>query len=217
MRTVHREFLKELIRLQQRDGEVHSLQLSEALNLPPSTVSETLKKLSVAGLINYVPYRAITLTEEGERAAIKSLRRHRIVERFLTDVLGFEWYEAHREALTFEHSLSDQVEERLFKVLGKPTSCPHGLPIPSRPEEAYPGATRLYDLEPGEAARIVNVGEVDEDILKLIENQGLRPGTSFEVVDKPPLKGPITISVGNEIRSVWYQLAVNISVDRLPA
>ncbi|MCL5292116.1 MAG: metal-dependent transcriptional regulator [Actinobacteria bacterium] len=217
MKIVHREFVKEIIRLQQRDGQVHALKLAEALNLPPSTVTETLKKLAAAGLINHVPYRAITLTEKGEREAIKSLRRHRIVERFLTDVLGFQWYEAHREALPFEHGISDEVEERLFKVLEQPKTCPHGLPIPSRPEEAYPRATRLYDLEPGEAARIVNVGEVDEDMLKLIEKQGLRPGTQLKVVEKPPFKGPITVTVDDTKRSVWYQLAINISVDRLPA
>lgn len=217
MKTVHREFLKEIIRLQQRDGEVHAIQLSESLNLPPSTVTETLKKLSAAGLINHLPYRAITLTEEGEREAIKSLRRHRIVERFLTDALGFEWYEAHKEALSFEHDISDEVEERLFRFLKEPSTCPHGLPIPLKPEEAYPKAIRLCDLEPGEGARVVNVGEIDEDMLRLIEQQGLRPGTHLTVVEKPPLKGPIIVRINDEKRSVWYQLAVHISVDRLPA
>ncbi len=217
MKTIHREFLKEIIRLQQRDGEAHALQLSEALNLPPSTVTETLKKLSAAGLINHLPYRAITLTEKGEREAIKSLRRHRIVERFLTDALGFKWFEAHREALTFEHAISDEVEERLFEFLNEPTSCPHGLPIPSKPEEAYPQAMRLCDLEAGDGARVVNVGEIDEDMLRLIEEQGLRPGARLTVIDKPPFKGPITVRIGDKKRSVWYQLAAHISVDRLPA
>lgn len=216
MKTVHREFLKEIIRLQ-GDGEVHSLQLSEALNLSPSTVTDTLKKLAAAGLINHVPYRAITLTERGEREATSALRRHRIVERFLTDFLGFPWYEAHREALSFEHNISDAAEERLYEKLGKPATCPHGLPIPSRAEEAYPKATLLYDLEPGDSAQVLNIGEVDEDMLRIIEGQGLRPGTRFTVVDKPPFKGPIKITIDQEDRSVWYQLAVNIAVDRLPA
>lgn len=214
MKTIHRELLKEIIRLQQRDGEAHARQLADALSLSPSTVTETLKKLSAAGLVNHLPYRAITLTPEGEREATKSLRRHRIVEKFLTDILGFQWYEAHREALTFEHNISDEVEERLFVALGSPATCPHGLPIPSGPEEAYPKAIRLYDLEPGEAARILNIGEVEEDMLKLIEGQGLRPGTRFTVIDKPPFKGPITIAVDDAEKSIWYQLAVNISVDK---
>lgn len=211
----HCDYLKHVFRLQQVQSPVSTSALAESLKVAPSTVTDMLKKLSQKGLINYTPYHGITLTPEGERMAVKAIRRHRIVERFLTDMLGFEWHEAHEEALRFETQLSDEVERRLFVALNRPKVCPHGYPIPSKVEDARVEETTLYSLEPGEQAEVISVKDDEPELLQFMASLGIKPGVKVKVVAKDPFKGPLQAVVGRNRRTVGWHLANSIHVRKL--
>ncbi len=214
-RDQYGDYLKHIFRLQQATSPVSTTALAESLKVAPSTVTDTLKKLSQKGLINYTPYHGITLTEEGERMAVKAIRRHRIVERFLTDMLGFEWHEAHEEALLFENNISEEVERRLFVALNRPKVCPHGYPIPSKVEDVKVEETTLYSLEPGETAEVISVKDDEPELLQFMASLGIKPGVKIKVVTKDPFKGPLQAVVGRNRRTVGWHLANSIHVKKL--
>src|SRR4029077_12047476 len=150
-----RETLKAIYRLTgQRAGnpgeEAHTGALAEALGVSPGTVTATVKRLADRGLADHKPYRGVELTTPGRRAAVAAIRRHRIVERFLSDMLGYAWNEADRLAGTIEHDLPQEVEDRLFVALHRPATCPHGFPIPEPEVGDIPDMPPLYELEPGD-------------------------------------------------------------------
>ncbi|MBC7246997.1 MAG: metal-dependent transcriptional regulator [Actinobacteria bacterium] len=209
------DYLKHIFRLQQASSPVSTTALAESMGLAPSTVTDTLKKLSQKGLINYTPYHGITLTPEGEKMAVKAIRRHRIVERFLTDMLGFEWHEAHEEALPFENQISEEVERRLFVALNRPKVCPHGYPIPSKVEDVRVEETTLYSLEPGERAEVISVKDDEPELLQFMASLGIKPGVRIRVITKDPFKGPLQAVVGRNRRTVGWHLANSIYVRKL--
>lgn len=209
------DYLKHIFRLQQASSPVSTTALAESMGLAPSTVTDTLKKLSQKGLINYTPYHGITLTPEGEKMAVKAIRRHRIVERFLTDMLGFEWHEAHEEALLFENQVSEEVERRLFVALNRPKVCPHGYPIPSKVEDVKVEETTLYSLEPGERAEVISVKDDEPELLQFMASLGIKPGVKIRVITKDPFKGPLQAVVGRNRRTVGWHLANSIYVKKL--
>ncbi len=211
----HCEYLKHIFRLQQVQSPVSTSALAESMKVAPSTVTDTLKKLSQKGLINYTPYHGITLTSQGEKLAVKAMRRHRIVERFLTDMLGFEWHEAHEEALRFETHISDEVERRLYVALNRPRVCPHGYPIPSKVEDVKQEDTTLYSLEPGEKAEVISVKDDEPELLQFMASLGIKPGVRIKVVAKDPFKGPLQAVVGRNRRTVGWHLANSIHVRKL--
>lgn len=214
-RDYYGDYLKNIFRLQQVSSPVSTSALAESMKVAPSTVTDALKRLSQKGLINYTPYHGITLTPEGERLAVKAIRRHRIVERFLTDMLGFEWHEAHEEALRFETHLSEEVERRLFVALNRPKVCPHGYPIPSRVEDVRVEETTLYSLEPGERAEVISVKDDEPELLQFMASLGIKPGVKLKVVTKDPFKGPLQIMVGKNRRTVGWHLANSVHVKKL--
>ncbi len=128
-----RETLKAIYRLttnQERGGTAHTGDLAVTLRVTPGTMTATIKRLADRGLVDHTPYRGVELTPAGRQIAVAVIRRHRIVERFLADLLGYGWQEADRLAPNFEHELPQEVEDRLFIALHRPTTCPHGFPIP---------------------------------------------------------------------------------------
>src|SRR5437773_7297116 len=155
-----RETLKAIYRLSGAAGAVdaHTGALADALGVSPGTVTATVKRLADRGLADHRPYRGVVLTQVGRQAAVAAIRRHRIVERFLSDMLGYPWNEADRLATSFEHELPQEVEDRLFVALHRPSTCPHGFPVPE-PEVGYiPEMPPLYDLEPGDVAEVAVPG-----------------------------------------------------------
>ncbi|MDQ6928097.1 MAG: metal-dependent transcriptional regulator, partial [Actinomycetota bacterium] len=148
-----RETLKALYRLS-RDpqGPAHTGALAEVLGVPHGTATAIVKRLAERGLVNHRLYRGVELTVAGNAAAVAAIRRHRIVERFLADTLGYAWNEADRLAASFEHDLPQEVEERLYVALDQPQSCPHGFPIPEPQVADIPTMPPLYELERGDVA-----------------------------------------------------------------
>jgi DtxR family Mn-dependent transcriptional regulator len=134
--------------------------------------------------------------------AVAVARRHRIVERFLTDLLGYGWGEADTLAPTFEHYLPQQVEERLYEVLGRPATCPHGFPIPGYGSEAIPALAQLYDMEPGQNAIVALSSSVSPAMVAFLGEMGLVPGAEVEVIEKQPFGGPLVVRVAGVERTL---------------
>jgi len=211
-----REHLKQIFKLEEREGPregpVQMSELAQAMGHSAPAVTDMAKKLADRGLVDYVPYRGVRLTGDGRRVATRALRRHRIVERFLTDMLGFPWQDAHELAVQFEHELPDRVEERLYRALHKPTACPHGFPIPEVPEDSFPEVVPLSQLESGQASVVATVLEEGHDILSFVDSLGLRPGSRVQMLQKLPFDGPLVILVDGVERTVGHTLAQIITV-----
>ena len=212
-----RETLKSIYRLSRAAADlespaIHTGDLAEALAVSPGTVTATVKRLADRDLAVHRPYRGVELTADGRRAAISAIRRHRIVERFLSDMLGYAWNEADRLAGSFEHDLPQEVEDRMFVALDRPATCPHGFPIPSAELAELPDMPPLYDLEAGDVATVAVPGSTDPEVVEFLDTLGLRPGVRVEVREKHPFDGPVVVSVDGKDRTVGEKIARQIFV-----
>jgi DtxR family transcriptional regulator, Mn-dependent transcriptional regulator len=207
-----RELLKAVYRLGKEADGAHTGALADALGVSPGTVTAAVKRLAEKGYLDHTPYKGVGLTTSGRRAAISAIRRHRIVERFLSDMLGYAWNEADRLAGSFEHDLPQEVEDRLFVALDRPGTCPHGFPIPEPDVSEIPDMPRLYALEPGDVAVVAVPGSTDEEVVLFLEALGLRPGVKVEVQEKHPFDGPLVLRVAGKKRTVSEKVASQIFV-----
>jgi DtxR family Mn-dependent transcriptional regulator len=210
-----RETLKAIWRLTSRphsDTGARTGDLAASLRVSPGTMTATVKKLADRGMAVHTPYHGVQLTEMGRQRAMSVVRRHRIVERFLADMLGYSWSEADRLAPTFEHQLPQEVEERLFVALDRPTTCPHGFPIPGTGTHDLPQMPPLYDLSPGDRAVVALPGSTDPEVAVFLEGLGVRPGVEVEVREKHPFDGPLVVSVDGQDRTIGERVARQILV-----
>jgi DtxR family Mn-dependent transcriptional regulator len=211
-----RETLKSIYRLSRDGREAHTGALAEALGVSPGTATSTVKRLAERGLLDHRPYRGVELTVTGRRAAVAAIRRHRIVERFLSDMLGYAWNEADRLAASFEHELPQEVEDRLFVALDRPASCPHGFPIPEPETGDIPEMPPLYALEAGDVAVVAVPGSTDPEVVAFLDTLGLRPGVRVEVREKHPFDGPLVLRVDGHDRTVSEKVAQQVYVRKEP-
>ncbi len=210
-----REALKAIYRLA-KDGEgAPTGALADKLHLSPGTVTTTIKKLAERNLVDHTPYKGVELTNTGRRIAIAAIRRHRIVERFLSDMLGYAWNEADRLAGAFEHELPQEVEDRLFVALHRPETCPHGFPIPDTGTDDLLELPPLYALQPGDIAEVAVPGSTDPEVVKFLDTLGLRPGVRVEVREKHPFDGPLVLRVEGKERTVGEKIANQIFVKKV--
>jgi DtxR family Mn-dependent transcriptional regulator len=214
-----RETLKAIYRLTSGHGtgvSAHTGVLADRLNVSPGTMTSVAKRLADRGLVDYTPYRGVELTASGRRSAVAVIRRHRIVERFLSDMLGYAWNEADRLAPSFEHDLPKEVEERLFVALHRPSTCPHGFPIPEPEGTDIPAMASLYALEPGDVAVVAMSGSTDQAMITFLATLGVRPGVEVEVREKHPFDGPLVLRVDGHDRTLGERLAHQIFVTKTP-
>ena len=209
-----REALKAVYRLTKGGAAAHTGDLAAALGLTPGTVTTTVKRLATRGYAEHTPYKGVELTAKGRGAAVAAIRRHRIVERFLSDMLGYPWNEADRHAASFEHDLPQEVEDRLFLALDRPTTCPHGFPIPAPEVAELPDLPPLYALEPGDAAIVAVPGSTDPEVVAFLETLGLRPGVRVVVREKHPFDGPVIVDVEGHDRTLGERIARQIYVTK---
>ena len=207
-----RETLKAIYRRTKDGSDAHTGDLADDLNVSPGTVSATVKRLADRQLVDHRPYRGVELTVPGRRAAVAAIRRHRIVERFLSDMLGYPWNEADRLAGTFEHDLPQEVEDRIFLALDRPATCPHGFPIPALEAGDIPAMPPLYALEPGDVATVAVPGSTDPEVVAFLDTMGLRPGVSVEVREKHPFDGPLVLRVAGRDRTLGATVANQVFV-----
>ena len=211
-----REALKSLYRLSRDGHDAHTGALADLLGVSPGTATAVVKRLAERGLLDHKLYRGVELTEAGRSAAVAAIRRHRIVERFLSDMLGYAWNEADRLATAFEHELPAEVENRLYLALDRPASCPHGFPIPPPEVAEIPEMPPLYNLEPGDVAEVAVPGSTDPELIEFLGTLGLRPGVRVEMVEKHPFDGPVVVRVDGQERTVGDRVARQIYVKKDP-
>jgi DtxR family transcriptional regulator, Mn-dependent transcriptional regulator len=209
------ETLKAIYRHTQDQPDAHTGDLAETLGVTPGTVTAAVKRLADRGLVDHRPYHGVRFTPVGRRLAVAAIRRHRIVERFLADMLGYPWNEADRLAPTFEHDLPDEVTDRLFVALSRPATCPHGFPIPEPEQDEIPALPPLYSLEAGDVAEVAVPGSTDPDVVSFLDGLGLRPGVRIEVREKHPFDGPLVLRVGGHDRTLGERVARQIFVQRI--
>jgi DtxR family Mn-dependent transcriptional regulator len=207
------EYLEAVYRLEKEGPGVTTSGLASSLGVAPASVSGMLKKLDKDGYVQHVARGEVKLTRKGLQVAVNVLRRHRLAERLLTDVLGMPWDEVHTEACMLEHAISQRVEDRLVALLGDPQTCPHGQPIPPRDlSDPHRAGVPLAQIEEGRHAAVTGVSEEMPEMLRYLGEVGLRPGVSVRVVEKAPLGGPITLEIGGAQRAISLELARMVMV-----
>lgn len=207
------EYLEAVYRLEREGPGVTTSRLASALGVAPASVSGMLKKLSKDGYLQHVARGEVKLTRSGLEVAVRVLRRHRLAERLLTDVLGMPWDQVHDEACMLEHAISERVEEQLVALLRDPQTCPHGQPIPSRDlSDPIAVGEPLAQLPEGANATVASVTEEFPEILRYLADIGVRPGSALRVVRKAPLGGPVTIQNDGGRHAISLELASMIVV-----
>lgn len=182
------------------EGEpLHSARLADWLGVSRPTVTVAVRRMAGYGMVRVNKRKEIELTARGRKAAEAIVRRHRIMERWLTDGLGLDWVTADEEAARLEHAVSEVVERRLYEILGKPTTCPHGNPIPGY-SKALPAEVRLATLEAGSSAAVSRVSEVAEreapTLLNYLHERGLTPGKGVVVLEVDEVAKTIRVRAG---------------------
>lgn len=207
-------YLKNIYKLQESEGKVTTSLLSEKLQISPPSVSEMIKKLSEEGSLRYTPYRGVELTEQGRRKALRIIRRHRLWELFLVEVLKYNWEEIDEEAERLEHITSEKLEQRLDAALGYPTKDPHGDAIPT-PDGRVTIVNRktLAQAKPGKFVTVMRVSDEDPDILKYASKLGIALRKKIKVKEKINFDGSLRVEIGGKERFISAKLAQNIFVE----
>lgn len=202
------DYLKVIYHLTDRRDAASTTAIAEGLGVAAASVSGMIKRLAEAGLLEHVPYRGVTLTRRGRQAALRILRRHRIIETYLVSALGYTWDNVHDEAERLEHAVSDALVDRMSAALGDPAVDPHGDPIPRPDGRIAPGATLpLLDVAIGETVTIARVDTGLADRLRWFADAGLIPGVRVTMIGHQPFNGPVTLSLDGEARVVGSDLA----------
>lgn len=215
------DYVKHILMEEQRQGEalVPMGRIAAALNVTPSTVTAMVKTLADSGLVTYEPYSGVRLTPAGRKLAAHVLRRHRLLEVFLVQVVGLNWSEVHAEAEQLEHAVSERVIDRIDELLGRPAVDPHGDPIPSAAgvvsELDFPS---LLHCSLGSPIRVERVSDQSTEFLRLVERSGLVPGSVLSVASRDEMAETVQLRLesGREV-SLGWRAAAKILVQPLGA
>jgi DtxR family Mn-dependent transcriptional regulator len=203
------DYLKAIYHLSHKGQPATTNDIAHQLDLAAPSVSGMIKRLSEQGFLEHVPYKGVLLTLEGRRAALRTIRRHRLIEAYLVAFLGYGWETVHDEAERLEHAVSDTLIERMAGALGNPGFDPHGDPIPapdgSIKELVY---TPLTDIPVGEVVEIRQADTSQPDRLRYIASFGLKPGAQVVVIDRQPFQGPITVKSGGRRHVLGHEIAM---------
>jgi len=207
------EYLEAIYKLSGEGQPAAIPALAERLGVTAVAANEMIRKLEKEGLVTYQPYKGVSLTLHGEAQALSVVRRHRLWERFLVDVLEMPWEEAHQEACALEHASSPDLIDRLAQFLGGPETCPHGHAVPSVNGEVTEEAGRaLAELAAGQTGIVLRVPEEEPGLLTYLHQLGLRPNARVAVDEVAPFQGPLTARVDGERRVLGRKLASQITV-----
>jgi len=193
------DYLKAIYGISEQGEAASTSAIADALAVQPASVTGMVKRMAESGLLEHAPYRGVHLTERGIREALKVLRRHRIIETYLCERLGYAWEDVHGEAERLEHAASDVLVERMDAALQFPSHDPHGAPIPtSGGEIESTDVLTLADAPPGTVLRVRAVRDEDPDGLRFIEAAGLTPGARIRVEEVGGPEDTIAVTVGSE-------------------
>jgi DtxR family Mn-dependent transcriptional regulator len=193
------DYLKQIYLLLEDSGRATTQMLADRLGVKPPSVTAMVKRLSEdegGPLVTHTPYHGVALTDRGVTVALEMLRHHRLIELFLSEILGVPWDRVHGEADRLEHVLSEDLEDRIAAKLGEPTHDPHGDPIPSR-EGVVPrrALERAADLAPGESAVVKQITLQEQPVLQYLDSLDIRPGSKVMVESIAPFGGVVTLRV----------------------
>lgn len=201
------DYLKAIYQLSPEGRPASTSEIAHLLALSPPSVTGMVKRLSEHGLLEHVPYRGVQLTDEGRRAALRMVRRHRLIEAYLVEFLGYSWDTVHEEAERLEHAVSDTMVERMATALGNPEVDPHGDPIPSADGFVQElSCTPLTDVPVGQTVEIHRVHESQPERLRYIASLGLKPGVQVTVLDRQPFDDLVTIEVAGQQHVIGREL-----------
>lgn len=205
------DYLKAIYAIGKGTGAAATNEIAQRLALAPASVSGMVRRLADQGLLAYERYHGVKLTESGRRAALRTLRRHRVIEAYLSQALGYPWDRVHDEAERLEHAASDELVDRMAATIGEPEFDPHGAPIPTRDgavdETEY---TSLADLAIGVPGVVMRVTDEDPAMLRYLGELSVVPGKRVTVRARAPYGGPITLTVGRQELSIGPALAAHV-------
>src|SRR3954452_20828811 len=195
------DYAKAVWSLSRRSEEpVSTSAIAERMGVSAASASAMVRRLETLGLAVRQPYHGVELTPAGERVALAVIRHHRLLELYLAEALDMPWDRVHAEAEVLEHAISPELSERIAQKLRNPTQHPHGDPIPTADGEISELPSRpLSEREAGESGTFVRVSDADPEMLRYLSERGISPGDAFEVVDKEPFDGPISVRFGETV------------------
>lgn len=212
------DYLKAVYLLNEGGEAAGTNELARVLRVQPASVSGMIRRLAGDGFLRHEPYRGVRLTGRGSREALKILRRHRIIESFLVQRLGYDWDDVHGEAERLEHAASERLIDRMAEALGHPATDPHGAPIPTRAGEVEPtSARRLHDVAPGARIVVRSVADEDPSCLRYLKSVGLVPGAVAEIREAGRDGGPVTVIVegGPKPLKIKWKVAGTVTVTEI--
>lgn len=214
------DYLKTIYELEREGSAAATNEIAERLSVAPASASGMVRRLADQGLLEHERYHGARLTDEGRRVALGTIRRHRIIEVYLVQALGYPWDRVHEEAERLEHSASEELVDRMAAAVGEPTVDPHGAPIPTREGEIHEGEyMSLADLDPGEAGRLLRVEDDDPAFLRYLDSLDLAIGTRLTVRSRAPFDGPVVLlieaSAGPREAAVGRRVARALKVERV--
>jgi DtxR family Mn-dependent transcriptional regulator len=202
------DYLKAIYRLSPEGRPASTSDIARLLDLSAPSVSGMVKRLSELGLLEHIPYKGVQLTDAGRFAALRMVRRHRLIEAYLVQFLGYGWDTVHVEAERLEHAVSEVLVERMAAALGHPVVDPHGDPIPDADGSIHELAcTPLADMDVGETVEIRRVDESEPERLRYLAMLGLVPGVVVTLCDRQPFGGPVTVEAAGERHIIGAELA----------
>ena len=210
------DYLKAIYSLSETGEPASTSSIAGILDIQPASVSGMIKRLAEWGFVEHAPYRGVKLTATGTREALRIIRRHRVLETYLSQRLGYSWDDVHEEAERLEHAASDELIDRMAAAMENPPHDPHGAPIPSSSGEVeVRNHPTLAEVDAGETARIRAVRDEDPERLRYMEARGLMPGVLLLLEARAPFSGPITVRVGGDegtLQTIGFDLARRIWV-----
>lgn len=205
------DYLKAIYHLTERGEVATTNSIAEQLAVAAPSVSGMIKRLAEQGLLEHERYKGVSLTLQGRREALRMLRRHRLIEAYLVERLGYTWDTVHDEAERLEHAVSDDLVDRLAAALGHPDFDPHGDPIPSADGVMAEQQTRaLAEVPSGETVTIVRVDSAEGEQLRWFADNGLVPGAVVSVVEHQPFSGPVIIRRGRNRQAIGREIAASL-------
>jgi DtxR family transcriptional regulator, Mn-dependent transcriptional regulator len=210
------EYLEAIYTMAGEGRPVIGARLAESLGVSPPTVTSTVQRMRRDGLVDVADDKEIRLSTSGEQAVERLIRRHRLAERLLVDVLGMPWYDVHDDACRLEHAISSHVEERLAAFLGEPATCPHGNPIPGsssgRAEIHLPAARPGIPLV---LRRVAKRAEAESGLLRYLDEHDLRPGVVFSIQEQAPFNGPVVLHTNDRDVALSREVAALLYCEEL--
>ncbi|MDE3127953.1 MAG: metal-dependent transcriptional regulator [Gemmatimonadota bacterium] len=207
------DYLKAIYELERSGNAAGTNEIAAALRIAPASASGMVRRLADQGLIVHTRYRGARLTDAGRAAALRTIRRHRVIEAYLARALDYPWDRVHDEAERLEHAASDELVNRMAAAIGEPATDPHGAPIPAR--DGSMDERRLVsldDIAEGAEVRVQRVEDDDPGRLRYLGGLGIRPGARVQVALRAPFGGPITLRIGRVRQQIGPDLARHVLV-----